>query len=155
MVGFDYDSFRVDIIDHAVALRDNYRTGIACGDLLHTSSDVRRFSTKKRHGLTLHVRTHQRTVSVIVLEERDKRGGHGHKLFRRDVHVLDVGTIGCDEFTLLAGSISLFDQIPLSIKLNVRLTNDPFVFLPRGKIERIWLEIGYFATFFRYLLIRL
>ena len=43
----------------------------------------------ERHGLTLHVRAHERAVRVVVLEERHERGGDRHHLVRRDVHQLD------------------------------------------------------------------
>ena len=43
----------------------------------------------ERHGLTLHVRAHERAVRVVVLEERNERGGDRHHLVRRDVHELD------------------------------------------------------------------
>ena len=90
MVGLDDDAFGVDVIDNAVAFCDDHRTRIARGDLFHTGSDIRRLGTKKRNRLTLHVRTHQSTVSVVVLEERDQRCGDRNELFRRNVHVLDV-----------------------------------------------------------------
>ena len=44
--------------------------------------------TQQRHGLTLHVRAHQRAVRVVVLEERDQRGRDRDDLLRRDVHEL-------------------------------------------------------------------
>ena len=44
----------------------------------------------QRHGLTLHVSAHQRTLGVVVLKERDQRGCDGEHLTRRDVHVVDV-----------------------------------------------------------------
>ena len=43
-----------------------------------------------RHSLTLHVRTHQRTVGVIVLQERNQRRGNRNDLLRRHVHQGDV-----------------------------------------------------------------
>ena len=46
---------------------------------------------QQRHGLALHVRTHEGAVRVVVLEERDERGRDRHHLARRDVHVVDLG----------------------------------------------------------------
>ncbi len=36
-------------------------------------TDDRHFRTDQGHGLTLHIRTHQRTVGVIMLQEGDQR----------------------------------------------------------------------------------
>ena len=52
-------------------------------------ADERRVRADERHGLTLHVRAHERAVRVVVLEERNERGGDRHHLVRRDVHQLD------------------------------------------------------------------
>src|SRR6185437_11047288 len=48
-------------------------------------------------GLAMHVRAHERAVGVVVLEERDQRGGHGHDLLRAHVHVLDLVRAGLRE----------------------------------------------------------
>jgi hypothetical protein len=47
-------------------------------------------SAQQRHGLTLHVRAHQRAVGVVVLEERDQRRGDRDELLRRHVHQVDA-----------------------------------------------------------------
>ena len=59
-------------------------------DRLHAGADERRLGAHQRHGLTLHVRAHQRAVGVVVLEERDQRRGHRNHLLRRHVHQVDV-----------------------------------------------------------------
>ena len=51
--------------------------------------DDRRVGPQQRHGLPLHVRTHQRAVGVVVLEERDQRRRDRDRLPRADVDVLD------------------------------------------------------------------
>ncbi len=53
-------------------------------------ADERRLGDEQRHGLALHVRTHQRAVGVVVLEERNQAGRDGDELLRRDVHVVDL-----------------------------------------------------------------
>ena len=74
-------------------------TGLVGGDhvagvdgrvALHAGADERRVAAEQRHGLTLHVRTHEGAVRVVVLEERDERGRDRHHLARRDVHVADL-----------------------------------------------------------------
>src|SRR5690606_6447521 len=142
VVGLDDDAFRIDVVDHAVTLGDNDRTGIACGDALHAGPDIGRFGTQKRNRLTLHVRAHESTVGVVILKERNERCRDRHELFRRDVHILDVGTVGGDEFTAMACGVPLVNEIALRVKLDIRLADDPFILFPRSEIERIWLELG-------------
>jgi hypothetical protein len=64
--------------------------GVARDHAFHAGADERRFGAHQRHGLTLHVRAHQRAVGVVVLEERDQRRGDRHELLRRHVHEVDA-----------------------------------------------------------------
>ena len=77
-----HDAHRVDLVDHAGALRGMRRARIARHDLLDAGADERRLGAEQRHGLALHVRAHQCAVRVIVFEERDQRGGDGHELLQ-------------------------------------------------------------------------
>ena len=60
--------------------------GVAGDDALDAGADERRRGADERHRLALHVRAHERAVRVVVLEERDQRGGDRHQLVRRHVH---------------------------------------------------------------------
>ena len=53
-------------------------------------ADDRRLGHQERHRLPLHVRTHQRAVGVVVLQERNQPGRHADHLAGRDVDVLDL-----------------------------------------------------------------
>ena len=86
----DDNAFAVDRIDNAGAFADHDGAGIARGHALHAGADKRRFGAQQRNGLPLHVRTHQRTVCVVVFKERNQAGRHRDELFRTDVHVLDL-----------------------------------------------------------------
>src|SRR5262249_34937629 len=92
MVNTDNDALGVNAIDHTIAARNYYRATILRRNLLHTSADKWRFRAQQRHSLTLHVRTHQRAVRVVILQEGDERSGHGDELFRRYVDILDLIT---------------------------------------------------------------
>ena len=91
LVGFDAhdDAFGVDLVDDAVAAANDDRAGIARGDAFHAGADQRSFALDQRHGLALHVRSHQRAVRVVVLKERNQAGGDGDELLRRNVDVID------------------------------------------------------------------
>ena len=58
--------------------------------MLDASADERSRRTKQRNSLALHVGTHERAVSVVVLEERNERGCNRGHLTRGNVHVLDL-----------------------------------------------------------------
>ena len=64
--------------------------GVAGGAGLDAGADVRRLGPHQRHGLALHVGAHEGAVGVVVLEERDERGGHRDDLLRRHVHEVDL-----------------------------------------------------------------
>ncbi len=75
---------------HAAALGDHGHAGVDGHGAFHAGAHQRRIGTQRRHGLALHVRAHQRAVRVVVLEERDQRGGDRHDLLRRHVHEVDA-----------------------------------------------------------------
>ena len=84
------DALGIHRIHDAGALAEHHRAGIARGHPLHAGAHVRSVGAQQRHGLALHVRTHQRAVGVVVFEERDQAGGHRDELFGADVDVLDL-----------------------------------------------------------------
>ena len=58
--------------------------------MLDARADVRGGGLEQRHGLALHVRSHERAVRVVMLEERDERRRDRRHLTRGDVHVVDL-----------------------------------------------------------------
>src|SRR3546814_4993487 len=64
-------------------------------------ADERRLGTHQRHGLLLHVRTHERAVSIVIFQEGNERGRDGHELFGADVHQRDYVTRRHQEFACL------------------------------------------------------
>jgi hypothetical protein len=74
----------------------------------------RRLGLQQRHRLTLHVRAHQRAVGVVVLEERDQRGGDRDQLLRRhvdQVHVSRGASVYSPDWRVLTRS---FSNLPFS-----------------------------------------
>jgi hypothetical protein len=47
------------VLDHAADLGDDHVTGVDRGAVLHAGADQRRLGLDQRHGLALHVRTHE------------------------------------------------------------------------------------------------
>ena len=54
--------------------------------LFDARSHCGRLRTEQRHGLALHIGTHQRAVGVVVFQERYEGRGHAHDLHGRNVH---------------------------------------------------------------------
>ncbi len=79
---------------------------------LDAGADERRLGAHERHRLALHVRAHEGAVRVVVLEERDQRGGHRDQLVRRDVHQVDVFGLRLDELTAARHETSSWTNLP-------------------------------------------
>src|SRR6202521_5971455 len=127
----------VDLIDDAFALAEHDRAGIARGDAFHAGADERRFALDERHGLALHVGTHERAVGVVVFEERNQAGGHGNELLRRNVDVIDFIAALENEVARLTAVDQLGGNLQAFIERDVGLCDDVFVFFPSGKIEAV------------------
>ncbi len=83
--GANDDTAGIDLIDDPAALGADGCARIARNRAFHTGADERRFSFDQRHGLPLHVRTHQRAVGVIVFQERNQRCCHRNQLLGRHI----------------------------------------------------------------------
>ena len=93
VVLLDRDVVGSDLFDDTGCFGTDHVAGVDRGAILHAGADERRLGTKQRHSLALHVRAHERTVGVVVLEERDQRRGDRPDLPRRDVHEVDVDRV--------------------------------------------------------------
>ena len=71
----DLDLRGIREYDFAVALGDDLDAAVGDHVLLDTRADDRGFRGHQGHGLAHHVRTHQGTVCVVVLQEGDQAGG--------------------------------------------------------------------------------
>ena len=127
--GIDEDLVGGHAGDGPGAFCDDHGAGVARDDFLETRAHQRRLRVEERHALALHVGTHQRAVRVVVLEERNERGGDRDELFRRDIHVIDAR--GRDErhVALLAAEHELVDERPVVVELGVRLRDDRVLLL--------------------------
>ncbi len=135
LVGHDGDVVGRDLLHHTGLGRHDDVTGVDGGTELHAGADQRRLVAHQRHGLTLHVRTHQGAVRVVVLEERDHRGRDRHHLTRRDVEVLDIG--GAHELhlgALLAHQHTLVGDTAAAVEVGVGLTDEEAILLVGGHV---------------------
>src|SRR5690606_38441210 len=116
-----HDASRVNHVDHAAAARNHADTGIARHCALHAGTYERLLRYQRRYRLTLHVRAHQCTVRVIVLEERDQRSGDRYHLLRRYVHVLDFVRQLDGELVQIAHRDQIVGQLAFRINRGRRL----------------------------------
>ena len=131
------DQPAVDVLDGAGTAGADDLAGVDDRAVLHAGAHERRLRAQQRHRLALHVRAHQRAVRVVVLQERDERGGDRDHLARRDVHVLDVGRQ--DLFRVAAHAHAAQDRVALElaglrVEGLVRLGDDVAVFLVGGQV---------------------
>ena len=83
----------VDLDDVSLMLGADELAGVEGSTELHAGADERRMRTNQRHSLALHVCTHEGTLCVIVLEERNEVCCDGEQLARRHIHVVDIGDV--------------------------------------------------------------
>jgi len=113
----------------------NHVASINCGEGFHTCSHQRGFRTQQGHRLTLHVRTHQGPVRVIVLEERNERGSNRDHLARRNIDI--VHGLGGDEFnlsTLFTNQYLVHRKGAIGVQRSSRLSDNEFVLVISGQI---------------------
>ena len=92
-------------------------------------------AAQQRHRLALHVGAHQRPVGVVVLQERDHRGGNRDHLPRGDVHVVDAGRADVVDLAALAAHQHPVLGEPAVVgERRVGLRDDVPVLLVRGQV---------------------
>ena len=82
------DSLGRYITDSSRFLGYHADTGVYCCLFFHTGTYYRCFGAQKRHGLTLHVGSHQCTVRIVVLQERNQCSSHREYHSRGYIHVI-------------------------------------------------------------------
>ena len=153
----DDDVIAVELDDGAVVLGEEHVGRVARRLRLDAGADVRRLGLDQGHGLALHVGAHERAVGVVVLEERDERGGHRHDLLRRHVHQLDLfgrhrrdlGGRGEVDVALelelqvgqrarlrrTPGEHAVFDERAVGVQRRVGLGDDVLLLLVGGEVD--------------------
>ena len=113
--------------DLAGGARGDAGAGVAGDGRLHAGAYERGLGDEQRHGLPHHVRAHQGAVGVVMLEERDQRGGDGHHLHRRHVHIGDVFGIHEHVFVLDAAVHAVGGELVVLYR-GVGLAHEDIVF---------------------------
>ena len=140
----DVDLVAVHILDDTVAFRRHQHAAVASHLALESGADDRAVRAHERNGLAHHVRAHQRTVGVVVLEEGNQRGGDGRNLVRRHVDVLDLLRRHQWEVTLEAGLDDVVLERAVIVEAHRRLRDDGAVLLLGGQVgDALSANLGY------------
>jgi len=116
-------------------VRDKHLAGIVGGLALDARADNRDVRLEQRDGLTLHVRAHQRAVCVVVLQERDQRGGNAHDLARSHVHIVDTRGGRYQKTLVMARRDAIVHELVLRVQRCVCLRNREAIFFVCRKID--------------------
>ena len=109
-------------------------TGIDRCLCLHTGSYYRCLGGKKRHCLTLHVRSHQCPVCIIVLQERNQCCSNGEHHLWRYVHVIECSLIVLLCFFTVTTGYGITNKMSILIQFLVRLRYMVIIFLIRSHV---------------------
>ena len=137
-VGTSHDDFVcVDVFYDAVVFGDDKHAAVVCDLMFDAGCDHRRFGTKQRHCLTLHVRSHQRTVRIVVFKERNKSGCNGYQLFGRYVHIVDAAYVNLADIFADTARNALVNEFSVFVKRFAGLRDDVLIFLVRRHISDV------------------
>src|SRR5580765_654456 len=142
----DDDALAVDEVHGARPARHDDGARVAGRDVFHAGADEGRARPQQRHGLALHVRSHQRAVRVVIFQERNERGRDRDELLRRDVDELHLVARRQDEVARLARVDPLLRQVAVFVDRRVRLGDDVLVLFPRRQIEGVRLDLDALAS---------
>ena len=109
--------------DHSRSLCDNLRSGILNQISLQTGSHDRGLRGNNRNCLTHHVRSHQRSVGIIMLQERDQRRRDRCNLIRGNIDQIDILS-GCQrEVRIFSGFYPFIRKLAIFIDSRTCLSN--------------------------------
>ena len=84
------DARGIDGIHESAAPRHHGHTGVDGHRPFHARAHQRGFRTQGRHRLTLHVRTHEGAVRIVMFQERNQRGCDRHDLLWGDTSMKSI-----------------------------------------------------------------
>jgi len=94
---------------------------------LHAGAHDGGIGKDQRNSLALHVRTHQRTVGVVMLQEGNQGRTHRHQLVRRNVHVTHFLRLHLGEIVQNTRQHHVHGDAVVLIHRRVRLRDDVLI----------------------------
>ncbi len=111
----------VHVVDHAIAFGHDQRPRVHRHALFESGTHDWGLRTQQRHGLALHIRSHQGAVSVVVFQERNQRRGHRNDLVGGNVHKRRLRGIHHREVALKARLDFIHHKVSFLVHLAVGL----------------------------------
>src|SRR4029453_18066856 len=108
--------------------REDNGVGIPGYFLLQAGANKRRLGNNEWHALALHVRTHQRSVCVVVLKKWNQARRHRHQLLGRHVHVMHLRRIDLEKVAAIPHRYFFSSETPSSVNWRVRLRDEEVLF---------------------------
>ena len=133
----DDDLVAGDGSDLAGFFGDQHGARIAGHAVFQTGGHQRRLGDEQRHGLALHVRTHQRAVRVVVFQKRNQRRRNRHQLLRRNVHVIHLRRFHVNEVAALAANDAVGREMALVVNQRIRLRDDELFLAVGGQVFNV------------------
>ena len=128
----------------AVHVADHAGAAVGHHAALHARAHGGAVGAHERHGLRLHVGTHERAVGVVVLQERDQAGVDADDLLGRHVHEIHfVGRVP-QRIALAAGQHALVGEGVVVVQGAVRLRDGVAVLDVGGHVDHV---VGDLAAF--------
>ena len=139
-VNFDNDTGSIHVLNSTATFSNCSNTGVNGNSTFHTGTNQRLISTQSWNGLTLHVRTHQCTVGVIVFQERDQGRTDGYHLLGGYVHVVNLVAAEQAGFAFATAGNQIFYKVAFVIQVGVRLSDNVVAFFDSRQVMNF---VGY------------
>ena len=148
VIGAHHDTARIDIVNASAAPCLHGCAGVDCHGALDAGAHQRLFRTQARDRLALHVGTHQGTVGIVMLQERDQRSRNRHHLGGRHVHIFQLVRFGQNKFVVMARRHDVVGEVAFLVQFGVRLGDGELAFFDRGQIIDLigHLALGHLAV---------
>ena len=126
-IPLDHNLIRRRALDHAGILSQHAHAGVHGRLALDTGSDNGCLGGQERHGLTLHVGTHQRAVRIVIFQERNHGGRHRENHLRGNVH--QINSLSLEFRRLLAETPGyiVMDKMAVLVQRLVRLRHHEII----------------------------
>ena len=147
-VNFDNDTGSIHVLNGTATFSNGSNTGVNGNSTFHTGTNQRLISTQSRNRLTLHVRTHQCTVGVIVFQERDQGRTDGYHLLGGYVHVVNLVTAEQAGFAFATAGNQIFYKVAFVIQVGVRLSDNVVAFFDSRQVVNFvsYNTVGHFTV---------
>ncbi len=130
----DGDVVGVHTGNDAVALGQHAHAGVDRAFVLDAGGHNGGLGGHQRHGLALHVRTHQSAVRVVVLQEGDHGGRDGDHHLGADVDIVNVFPVDLDGIVAVTAGDTLADEYAVLVDRLGGLGDGELVLLIGGHI---------------------